>query len=87
MPQQVQAELRKRGLSPVIDNDGRGFESFHVKDPDGLDIQIANGNGLAKDRQTSPSARTSTKLVEASPFESTGWKTVWMDHPLITRCH
>ncbi len=27
----VQAELRKRGLSPVIDNDGRGFESFHVK--------------------------------------------------------
>lgn len=76
----VQAELRKRGLSPVTDNDGRGFESFHVKDPDGLDIQIANGNGLAKDRQTSTSARTSTKLVEASLFESTGWKTVWLDH-------
>jgi catechol 2,3-dioxygenase-like lactoylglutathione lyase family enzyme len=76
----VQAELRNRGLSPVSDNDGRGFESFHVKDPDGLDIQIANGNGLAKDRQTSPSAKTSTKPVEASPFESTGWKTVWLDH-------
>src|SRR5258706_34511 len=44
----VEAELRKRGLTPVADNDGRGFESFHVKDPDGWDLQISNGNGLAK---------------------------------------
>src|SRR5580658_4246721 len=36
----VEAELRKRGLTPVEDNDGRGFESFHVKDPDGWDLQI-----------------------------------------------
>ena len=44
----MEAELRKRGLTPVADNDGDGFESFHVKDPDGFDVQISNGNGLAK---------------------------------------
>jgi catechol 2,3-dioxygenase-like lactoylglutathione lyase family enzyme len=33
----VQAELEKRGLTPVGENDGQGFESFHVKDPDGWD--------------------------------------------------
>jgi catechol 2,3-dioxygenase-like lactoylglutathione lyase family enzyme len=76
----VQAELRKRGLSPVADNDGKGFESFHVQDPDGLDIQIANGKGLAKARQAGTSAKTSAKLAVPSPFESTGWKTVWLDH-------
>src|SRR5207244_9533586 len=42
---QVEQELRKRGLSPVADDDGKGFESFHVKDPDGWDLQIANSNG------------------------------------------
>jgi hypothetical protein len=31
----VESELRKRGLSPVSDNDAKGFESFHVKGPDG----------------------------------------------------
>ena len=50
----VEAELRKRGLNPVADNDGKGFESFHVKDPDGFDLQISNGNGLAKSRKASP---------------------------------
>jgi catechol 2,3-dioxygenase-like lactoylglutathione lyase family enzyme len=72
----VQAELRKRGLAPVADNDGKGFESFHIKDPDGLDIQIANGKGLVQARQTSPAA----KQAAFAPFESTGWKTVWLDH-------
>jgi catechol 2,3-dioxygenase-like lactoylglutathione lyase family enzyme len=72
----VEAELRKRGLTPVAENDGSGFESFHVKDPDGWDLHIGNGNGLAKARRTPPSA----KLSEPAPFESTGWKTVWLDH-------
>lgn len=31
----VEKELRGRGLTPVADDDGKGFESFHVKDPDG----------------------------------------------------
>jgi catechol 2,3-dioxygenase-like lactoylglutathione lyase family enzyme len=72
----VAAELRKRGLTPVADNDGGGFESFHVKDPDGWDLQISNGNGLAKARRTPATA----KLSEPAPFESTGWRTVWLDH-------
>jgi catechol 2,3-dioxygenase-like lactoylglutathione lyase family enzyme len=72
----VEAELRKRGLTPVSENDGKGFESFHVKDPDGWDLQICNGNGLAKARKSAASA----KLAAPAPFESTGWKTVWLDH-------
>src|SRR5580698_5016371 len=68
----VEAELRKRGLTPVAENDGKGFESFHVKDPDGWDLQIGNGNGLAKARKTAPAA----KLSAPAPFEPTGWKTV-----------
>jgi catechol 2,3-dioxygenase-like lactoylglutathione lyase family enzyme len=72
----VEAELRKRGLAPVAENDGKGFESFHVKDPDGFDLQICNGGGLAKARKTPATAKLATPL----PFESTGWKTVWLDH-------
>ena len=73
----VEAELKKRGLNPIADNDGKGFESFRVKDPDGWAVQICNGNGLAKSRKASPA---SAKLSEPAPFESTGWKTVWLDH-------
>ena len=72
----VEAELKKRGLTPVADNDGKGFESFHVKDPDGFDLQIANGNGYSKQRKTPSTA----KLSEPAPFAATGWKTVWLDH-------
>lgn len=72
----VEAELRKRGLTPVADHDGKGFESFRVKDPDGLKLQIANGNGLSRARKTAPTAR----LAAPAPFESTGWRTVWLDH-------
>jgi catechol 2,3-dioxygenase-like lactoylglutathione lyase family enzyme len=71
----VEAELRTRGMTPVADNDGKGFESFHVKDPDGFDLQVSNGNGLAKGRRT-PAAVT----APIAPFEPTGWKTVWLDH-------
>ena len=72
----IEAELRKRGLSPVAENDDRGFESFHVKDPNGWDLQISNSNGLAAARRVQPTA----KLLAQTPFESTGWKTVWLDH-------
>ncbi len=73
----VEAELRKRGLSPTAENDGKGFESFHVKDPDGFDLQIANGKGLTRTRHTTPATAT---LSVPLPFDSTGWKTVWLDH-------
>ncbi len=72
----VEAELRKRGMEPVAENDGHGFESFHVKDPDGWDLQISNGKGFALARTIG----ASVKLAEPEPFESTGWKTVWLDH-------
>lgn len=76
----VEAELRSRNLNPVADNEskigGKGFESFHVKDPDGFDLQIGNTNGLVKARKAPPTA----KLDEALPFEPTGWQTVWLDH-------
>lgn len=32
-----------RGRKPVADHEG-GFQSFHVKDPDGFNIQLSNGN-------------------------------------------
>src|SRR5207302_8966642 len=64
-----------RGMKPVADNNGK-FESFWVKDPDGWDLQICNGNGLAAARKTAATA----KLSVAAPFDSTGWKTVWLDH-------
>jgi catechol 2,3-dioxygenase-like lactoylglutathione lyase family enzyme len=38
----VKAELDKRGLNPRVDNQGTTFRSFHVKDPDGWDLQISN---------------------------------------------
>ena len=38
----VKAELEKRGLQPRPDMVGDNFKSFHVKDPDGWDLQISN---------------------------------------------
>ena len=72
----VESELRKRGLNPVAENDGKGFESFHVKDPDGWDVQIGNSRGLTKARKTAAGA----KLSAPAPFAPTGWSTVWLDH-------
>lgn len=72
----VEAELRKRDLNPVADNNGKGFESFHVKDPDGFDLQIGNSNGMVKARKTPATAKLEADL----PFEATGWRTVWLDH-------
>jgi catechol 2,3-dioxygenase-like lactoylglutathione lyase family enzyme len=73
----VEAALRKRGLSPVADNDGKGYESFHVVDPDGFDLQLGNGKGDASARRASPGG---TGPSASAPFEPTGWQTVWLDH-------
>lgn len=75
----VEAALKARGLTPVADNDGKGFESFHIKDPDGFDVQISNG-AFAERRKHA----ASMKLASPAPFESTGWKTVWLDHLSFT---
>jgi catechol 2,3-dioxygenase-like lactoylglutathione lyase family enzyme len=71
----VEAELSKRGLNPVADHDGKDFQSFHVKDPDGFDLQISNGN-RANRRRSPANGKTSAP----APFEPTNWKTVWLDH-------
>lgn len=72
----VMVELSNRGLNPIAESREGGFESFHVKDPDGFNVQICNSNGLLKARQTPPTAKLEVDL----PFEPTGWKTVWLDH-------
>jgi catechol 2,3-dioxygenase-like lactoylglutathione lyase family enzyme len=72
----VERELRSRGLDPVAGNNKNGFESFHVKDPDGFDVQIGNSNGLIRARKTPATA----KLEAQPPFEPTNWQTVWLDH-------
>ena len=71
----VEAELKKRGLDPVADHDGKDFQSFHVKDPGGLDLQISNGSARNR-RRTAASGRSTA----AAPFDPTGWSTVWLDH-------
>ena len=38
----VKAELERRGLNPRPDMVGENFKSFHVKDPDGWDLQISD---------------------------------------------
>ncbi|MEP6778723.1 MAG: hypothetical protein ABJC26_02450, partial [Gemmatimonadaceae bacterium] len=74
----VEAELKKRGLNPVADNsEGSGCESFHVKDPDGFDLQLSNGC-FAKARKSAPTAVAGWS--QPAPFENTNWKTVWLDH-------
>ena len=71
----VEAELTKRGLNPVADHDGKDFRSFHVKDPDGFDVQISNGN--KKNRRLGVA---NASLKAPAPFESSPLKTVWLDH-------
>jgi len=71
----VEAELHKRGLTPVADNQGTDFQSFHVKDPDGFDLQISNGT--RKNRRQGPA---SGKTSAPAPFAATNWKTIWLDH-------
>jgi len=76
----VEAMLKARGLDPVADHSGDDFRSFHVKDPDGMDVQVSNGN--RKNRRRTPA---SGKLEVELPFEPTGWKTVYLDH-ISYRC-
>ncbi len=71
----VETELRKRGLNPVADHAGSDFQSFHVRDADGFDLQISNGN-----RRNRRRGAARGQLTAAAPFDPTAWKTVWLDH-------
>ncbi len=70
---QVEAALRQRGISFTADSLD-GTPAYHVKDPDGFDVVITDGR--RKGRRGTGSA----PLPAPAPFESTGWKTVWLDH-------
>jgi predicted enzyme related to lactoylglutathione lyase len=70
----VEAELAKRGLSPVAQNDGAS-QCFVVKDPDGFPVGVCNDVRFKAHKK----AATVASTVPA-PFESTGWKTTWLDH-------
>jgi len=68
----VEAGLRARGMKPVAERDGKGFESFRVKDPNGFELQISNSRRSVDARKT---------VAEfPAPFAATGWRTVWLDH-------
>jgi len=70
----VKKALEERGLHPVADNHG-DYQSFRVKDPDGFDVAITNGN-KANRRKTPANG----KLPAPAPFEPTGWNTLYLDH-------
>jgi catechol 2,3-dioxygenase-like lactoylglutathione lyase family enzyme len=76
----VEAALKSRGLNPVADHSGDDFRSFHIKDPDGLDLWVSNGNKKNR-RRTAANGKLNVPL----PFEPTGWKTVYLDH-ISFRC-
>jgi catechol 2,3-dioxygenase-like lactoylglutathione lyase family enzyme len=45
----VKAELERRGLNPRDDMVGENFKSYHVRDPDGWDLQISNKTKPSED--------------------------------------
>jgi catechol 2,3-dioxygenase-like lactoylglutathione lyase family enzyme len=71
----VEAGLKERGLNPVAEHSGSDYRAFHIKDPDGMDLWITNGN--RRNRRTTPA---SGKLNVPLPFEPTGWQTKYLDH-------
>ncbi|HYV99045.1 MAG TPA: VOC family protein [Gemmatimonadaceae bacterium] len=71
----VEAALKERGLNPVPDHQGDDFKSFHVKDPDGMDVQITNGTKKNR-RKGSANGKLNVEL----PFKPTGFTTKYLDH-------
>ena len=71
----VEAELKARGLNPIADHRGNDFQSFHIKDPNGWDLQLSNGT-----RQNRRRGPASAKMVAPAPFDKTAWKTLFVDH-------
>jgi len=67
--------LKARGLNPIADHRGNDFQSFHVKDPNGWDLQLSNGT-----RQNRRRGPASAKMVAPAPFDKTAWKTLFVDH-------
>ena len=71
----VEAALKARGLNPEPAHRGADYQAFLIKDPDGMNLWVTNGN-KANRRRTPANA----KLSVPAPFASTGWQTKYLDH-------
>jgi predicted enzyme related to lactoylglutathione lyase len=72
----VEGALKQRGLNPVAEHRPQeNFFSFRIKDPDGFNLSVSNGNKM--NRRNTPATG---ELNMAPPFEPTGWQTVYLDH-------
>jgi catechol 2,3-dioxygenase-like lactoylglutathione lyase family enzyme len=69
----VAAELKKRGID-ATPLDDKSLPGFRMKDPGGWTLDITDGR--VNPRAKAPNG----KLSAPPPFESTDWKTVWLDH-------
>jgi len=69
----VAAELKKRGID-ATPLDDKNLPGFRIKDPGGFTCDITDGR--VNPRAKAPNG----KLSATPPFESTDWKTVWLDH-------
>ena len=72
----VEAELKKRGLNPVADHVGSDFKSFHIKDPDGFDIQVTT----ARRRNRRKGARERQTVRAACRSSRPDGRPSWLDH-------
>jgi catechol 2,3-dioxygenase-like lactoylglutathione lyase family enzyme len=69
----VAAELKKRGID-ATPLDDKNMQGFRIKDPGGFTLDITDG-------RVNPRAKAASgKLTVPAAFESTDWKTVWLDH-------
>jgi catechol 2,3-dioxygenase-like lactoylglutathione lyase family enzyme len=71
----VEAALKSRGLNPQPAHRGNDYQAFLIKDPDGMNLWITNGN--KSNRRRTPA---NGKLNVALPFAPTGWQTKYLDH-------
>jgi catechol 2,3-dioxygenase-like lactoylglutathione lyase family enzyme len=71
----VEAALKARGLNPEPAHRGNDYQAFLIKDPDGMNLWVTNGNKSNRRR-----APANGKLKVPLPFDATGWQTKYLDH-------
>jgi catechol 2,3-dioxygenase-like lactoylglutathione lyase family enzyme len=71
----VEQALKDRGLNPEPAHRGADYQAFLIKDPDGMNVWITNGN--KQNRRRTPA---NGKLNVPLPFAATGWQTKYLDH-------
>jgi hypothetical protein len=71
----VEAALKERGLNPEPAHRGNDYQAFLIKDPDGMNLWVTNGN-----KQNRRRGAANGKLNVPAPFAPTGWQTKFLDH-------